>query len=205
MTLQTHFPMRERDLSGTVPYEGVTNSPSMYWPTIPSRPQKGQGAVATVTPGSNGRDRVILVPRGPPAHRSHRELVSGSEGVAIVREAGRYWLHVGEVRAVRSTAFVNEVGALLRRNQMAPATTMITTKPITTRTVAPEYGLPSVIVAPCLLGVRSDRGTLEAVTVGSVAHVCGNVDNTSAGSTASPCGAGVAPPRMSTVIAGQPP
>jgi hypothetical protein len=41
------------------------------------------------------------------------------------------------------------------------------------------------------------------VTRVAVAHVCRHVDDIAAGSTASPCGAGVAPPGMSTVSAGQ--
>lgn len=95
--------------------------------------------MATVTPGSNGRDRVASCPQD---HRVMAPIVSwqqpGSEGIATVREPERYGLHVDEVRAVRSTTFVNKVGALLRWSQMTPAITMITTKPRTTRTVAPE-------------------------------------------------------------------
>ena len=64
---------------------------------------------------------------------------------------------------------------MLLRSQMAPATTMITTKPNTMRTLAPEGWANIVFVAPGFLVGRSDEEVLTAAA-GSVAYACRNVD-----------------------------
>jgi hypothetical protein len=67
-----------------------------------------------------------------------------ADEITTVREAGGYGCHVGELcEVVPVFALFGEGEASLRRSQMIPATTRTTTKPITTRTVAPEYGLSS--------------------------------------------------------------
>jgi hypothetical protein len=51
-----------------------TNCPLKCCPAMPARPQKGQGAVATVTPGARGYDRFASCPQDhrvdDPAHTS---------------------------------------------------------------------------------------------------------------------------------------